>query len=48
MITGLLIILIVMFYPGGIAQMVGNLVQKRRTAKFVTKVERRMDSYGQK
>ena len=48
MITGLLIILIVMFYPGGIAQMVGNLVQKRRTAKFVTKVERRMESYGQK
>ena len=48
MITGLLIILIVMFFPGGIAQMVGNLVQKRKSSKAATKVQRRVDSYGRK
>lgn len=48
MITGLLIILIVMFFPGGIAQMVGNLVQKRKSSKAAAKVQRRVDSYGRK
>ena len=47
MITGLLIILIVMFFPGGIAQMMGNLMQKRKTAKFAANTQRRMDGYGQ-
>ena len=48
MITGLLIILIVMFFPGGIAQMVGNLVQKRKSGRYAAKVQRRVDSYGRK
>ena len=47
MITGLLIILIVMFFPGGIAQMMGNLMQKRKTAKFAANTQRRVDGYGQ-
>ena len=47
MITGLLIILIVMFFPGGIAQMMGNLMQKRKTAKFTANTQRRVDGYGQ-
>lgn len=47
MITGLLIILIVMFFPGGIAQMMGNLMKKRKTAKFAANTQRRVDGYGQ-
>ena len=48
MITGLLIILIVMFFPGGIAQMVGNLVHKRKSNRFAAQVQRRMERYEEK
>lgn len=48
MVTGLLIILIVMFFPGGIAQMMGKLMEKRKTRRFLEKTQRRIDSYGRK
>ncbi|MEG1633605.1 MAG: branched-chain amino acid ABC transporter permease [Oscillospiraceae bacterium] len=42
MITGLLIILIVMFFPGGVAQMVGNA----RAAIKKKRLQRRFERYG--
>lgn len=46
MLTGLMIILIVMFFPGGIAQMASNLARKYRESKLRKNVERRIEAYG--
>ena len=45
-LTGLMIILIVMFFPGGIAQMASNLARKYRESKLRKNVERRIEAYG--